>query len=373
VTVSATHSPSGRPDGAAIIRARLGAQHLDEPRATTPEEVVGALLAVQAQDFEPACWSIGMRTRQADAQEVFAAFDEGRFLRTHVLRPTWHFVAPEDLRWLLTLTAPRVHVANGYMYRSHGLDAVTLNQATAAVVAALEASPSLSRAELAEALARAGVEAAGNRLAYILMHAELERVVCSGPRRGRTQTYALFDRRVREAGVLEDDEALCELAVRFFSGHGPATADDLKRWASLTVAQTKTAIATADDRLETADLDGRTYYHTAGPPEGSAGGTRVHLVKAHDEYISGFPDSRDLVDATGQASGGPRQLTADILVDGHLSGTWKRSFERQEITVELAPSGPVDGDLRAELVAAAQRYGSFHRRPVRVVVFEDER
>jgi hypothetical protein len=363
--VTPTQSRPGTIDDGAVIRARLGAQQLDLPGSTAPEEAVRTLLAVQAQDFEPACWSIGLRTRGATADDVFAAFDEGRFLRTHILRPTWHLVHPDDLRWLLALTAPRVHIANGHMYRSLGLDAATLQKAADVVAVALDESPFLTRSEFGEVLGRAGVEAAGQRLAYVMMHAELEQVVCSGPRRGRTQTYALFDRRVPHQGLRDRDEALGELAMRFFAGHGPATSGDLKRWASLTVADVGTAIAAAGNRLQAADLDGRTYYRAASSPGRDRAAISVHLLQAYDEYISGFPESRHLVDATGQVSGGERLLPADILVEGRLSGTWRRRIEREAVTIEVATPRPMEGRLADALEAAAGRYAAFHKRSAR--------
>jgi len=214
------------PDALATVRRRLREQRLAGPPAATPADVVRWLGAVQAQEFAEAKWSLAERGDGTD-DAVEASFARGEILRTHVLRPTWHFVAREDVRWLLRLTRPRVHALNRFMYGKLGLGADVLARGQAELARALAGGEALTRRELAGRLAAAGLPAAGLALGYVLMHAELEEVICSGPRRGRQQTYVLLDDRVPGGGPeLPRERALAELAQRYFSSHGPATIRD---------------------------------------------------------------------------------------------------------------------------------------------------
>ena len=144
-----------------------------------------------------------------------------------MLRPTWHFVTPEDICWLLTATAPRIRALNAYMNRQLELDDALLLRSNVAIAKALQGGQQLTRAELGTALAEAGIVATGMRLGYIVHCAELDAIVCSGARRGKQFTYALLDERAPKAKRLDHNEALAELTLRYFSSHGPATVKDL--------------------------------------------------------------------------------------------------------------------------------------------------
>jgi hypothetical protein len=353
-----------------LARRRRAAQRLHGRPFSDVERTVRGLLAVQAQDVEPAAWSVGMRTRAATFADVLRAVDAGRLLRTHVLRPTWHLVHPEDLRWLLTLTAPRVHRRNASRYRQLGLDPAVLDRGAGVIDAALASGPR-TRAELGEALRDAGIDPTGQRLAYLVMHAELERVTCSGPRRGTRQTYARFDERVPPAEDLGRDAALAELAVRFFAGHGPGTAGDLGAWASLTLADVRAAIGLAGDRLETVEIAGRTFHLDPGarrtprvPPT-----PHVLLLQAYDEYVSGALDSRDVHDRAGRM--GPRDrpvFNGLVLLDGQLHGHWRRTIDRDAVHVEARVHEPFGTDAHTALGRTADRYASFHGLDAEVTV-----
>ena len=174
---------------------RLRNQHLAGRGLADPAAIVAWLGAVQSQDYAGAKWGLAQRGHGITDRAIDDAFDRGRILRTHMMRPTWHFVAPDDIRWIQSLTAPRVHAANGSMYRTLELDPKTLATSRRTMARALSKHDSLTRPELQTALRRAGIPAEGHRLAYLVMDAELEQVICSGPRRGKQFTYALLDRR----------------------------------------------------------------------------------------------------------------------------------------------------------------------------------
>lgn len=202
------------------IQHRLHSQGLASGQLSSPAEAVRRLGAVQAQEYAEAKWSIGERVEGCTDADVEDAVTRGEILRTHILRPTWHFVTPADLRWMLRLSAPRVHAANRYMYRKLDLPDATIESAHEIIAWALADHRALTRSELQSALAKHGVEADGLRLGYILMHAELEALICSGPRRGRQHTYAAFEARVRETPERSRDEALASSRCGSFAAAG---------------------------------------------------------------------------------------------------------------------------------------------------------
>ena len=223
-----------------IAGQRLINQGIASPIHRRPADIVSWLGAVQAQEYPAAKWALALRTRDgATNDEIERAFDKGHIIRTHVMRPTWHFVAPSDVRWMLELTAPRVHRAMAYQHRQFGLEAATRTRAARIFERALRDGQSLTRAELGAHLARARIKAAGVRLALLTVYAELEGVICSGEKRGKQMTYALLEERVPKAPRVSRDEALAELTRRYFQSHGPATIRDFVWWSGLTAVDAK--------------------------------------------------------------------------------------------------------------------------------------
>jgi hypothetical protein len=269
-----------------VLHARLATQRMLSDPLAGSAEVVALLAAVQSQEFAHALWSLRLRSASGTEAEVRAAFDRGEFLRTHVLRPTWHLVAAEDIGWLLAVTAPRVQRLNGTMYRQQGLDQAALDRAATTITDALAGGAEFTRADLGALLGTSGV-----RLAYQVMNAELEGLIVSGAMRGAQHTYARLADRVPAARRRSGD--LAELAFRFYAGHGPASEPDLARWATLTRRQAAEA--------------------SRGPAD-LAGGRRGAAV-AHPgrSGATGGPDVR------GAAAAALRRADAQ-LSDAHLPG-----------------------------------------------------
>ena len=249
----------------AVLRRRLAVQQLTArppgEGLATAAEVVDLLTCVQSQEQAQALWSLGMRTAGLDEAAVRRELDEARFVRTHVLRPTWHFVAAADVRWVLALTAPRVQQAQGTQLRRTELTPAVLDRGAALVLDALAGGRHLTRPELATVLRDGGIEAEGQRLANLVMHAELEGLICSGPQRGTSTTYAVLAERVPEQPLPSPDAMLAELTWRFFSGHGPAEVKDLARWSSLTQAQVRAGLELVGDRLERVVVEGLELWY----------------------------------------------------------------------------------------------------------------
>jgi winged helix DNA-binding protein len=309
---------------------RMRAQRLWGTRWDTPRDVVRWLAALQAQEFAVAKWSIAQRTRRATKADVDQAFADGVILRTHVLRPTWHFVLGEDIRWILKATAPRVHALNAYYNRRFELDAKLLKKSSAAIAKALRGGGHLTRRELQAVLKSAGIRAKGTRLAYIVMRAELDAIVCSGAMRGKQHTYALLEERVPHAKTLARDAALAELTRRYFTSRGPATLNDYVRWSSLTAAEGREGLALVGDDVTSQVVDGKTYWFSPGSRAVRASSKPVvDLVQCYDEIIMSYSESRDT-----SFTPGDRTFMHAVLLDGRLVGHWRPTTRRNSVRIE---------------------------------------
>ncbi len=347
-------------DALEAVRRRLAAQRLVADPFDDAAQVVAWLGAVQAQVFDEAKWSLGERTRSCADGDVEDAFARGEILRTHVLRPTWHFVARPDLRWLLRLTRPRVHALNRYWYRQHGLDAKLLARGERVLAKALEDGEPSTRRELGERLALSRIELEGPRLAYLLMHAELEEVVCSGPRRGNQQTYALLDHRAPRSPIddMPRERAAAELVRRYFRSHGPATVKDFTTWSSLTVAETRTALELVAHELEVVvDDSGTSWYAAASSGDTTRRRTRrALLIPMYDETVVAYRGLRVVLAHPVPHRGA---LERAIVIDGRTVGSWKRRLTPGSVTVEATLFGSLaDADSRS-LDAVTRRLGRF--------------
>lgn len=312
--------------------------------------MVRALGAVQAQDYAGAKWALSMRCGGATDAAIERELDAGRILRTHVLRPTWHFVAPEDIRWMLALTASRIAQVMSYYDVQLGLTPAVFRKSHRVIEQALAGGHALTRAELRERLERERINTSGaQRLARLMMRAELDALVCSGPRRGQQFTYALLDERAASTAPRERDDALGELATRYFRSRSPATAHDFAWWSGLTVADARRAIGILGAALERRQ-DGRApvwlWADAARPPRSAS----AHLLPNYDEYFIGFRDRSAGAQRIGSAAlitGGSALIAHIIVVDGQLVGGWRRVAEGGGVAVRAR--------LLASLTAREQR------------------
>jgi len=358
-------SPAGHRVPDDRIASRLANQLLTRAGCAAPADVVDWFGAMQAQEYAAARWAIALRLRDrvVDAA-VEQAFDEGRILRTHVMRPTWHFVTPADIRWMLELTAPRLLRAMAPYNTRLELDRRTLVKGTAVIERALGDEGFLTRRELGDRLGRARLPMATQRLAHLAMHAELEAVICSGPRRDRQFTYALVAGRAPRAARLSRDEALGELARRYFRSHAPATVRDFVWWSGLTTSDAKRAIEIAGARSR--ELDGRTYWSSTETRRAAARRRDVHLLPVYDEYLVAYRDRgfiSPLLSAPGVFSRSPI-FQHTLLIAGQVAGAWRAARSSAGLSIEIAVLRRLTAKERTAVAKAVREYGRFLGTPV---------
>lgn len=353
-----------------IASLRLWNQHLLQADFSRPQEVVDWLVAVQSQDYTGAKWSVGQRMTTATDAVLDEAFNTGAILRTHVLRPTWHFVAPADIRWLLMLTAPRVHAVNGTMYRQIGLDEAMLGQSAAIITQALQGGNALTRDALRDHLRQAGLDTSNLlRVTYIVMWAELEQIICSGPRQGKQFTYMLMDERVPAAAPLTYDEALTELSRRYFRSRGPATPADFAKWSGLTLSEARNGLEAVKNEFAQVEAGGQVYYLPPTSLPITAAAPRAFLLSIYDEMISSYKDRS----AIGEAEVGLKllsmgnALTHIVLLEGQIVGTFRRELKTKQAVLELNLFRAVTPREDEAIVAAADQYSTFLQLPVHLI------
>ncbi|SIO27447.1 winged helix DNA-binding domain-containing protein [Agromyces cerinus] len=337
-----------------IARWRLHSQLLAAP-AGAAEDVVRTLTAVQAENASQSAWAVATRAKSPEQGDLAAALADGRVLRIHVLRSTWHYVHADDALWLQELTAPRVMPIFEQQLQPI---AGRLGVLGDAIEKMLAESPDRTRGDLAEGLAERGEPLTGQQLMLLLGRLEVQSLVCSGAPRDGEHTYARFADRVPSPRRLDRDEALAELALRYFTSHGPATDRDLAYWATLTVTDVRRGIAAAGDRLDSFEHEGRTFWHAPGEAPASAA-PAGHLLQVLDEMYRGYQDSRWIIDADGVV---PRAREAAIgmaLVDGQLVAGMKRTVTTKAVTFAVHPHRALTTREVAAVDDAAARYGTF--------------
>lgn len=344
-----------------IVRWRLQNQRLIGSQFSRPEAAVAAHLAVQSQDYGGAKWGLGQRVAKATDESVERAFQRGSLLRTHVLRPTWHFVVPADARWLLELSAPRIRAFAAPYFRKHGLDAAALKKSRRVLERALSGGEGFTREELGVVLSEAGLPTRGEALSYQLIAAELDAVLISGPRRGKQHTYLAFEKRVPEAARFNRDEALAELAQRYLVAHGPALAQDLAWWAGLTLGDAKRGIVAASG-LESAEVEGKTYWFLPIGRAAKFPSPLVHLLPNYDEQLIAYKYRENVVDARVAGKLGIGSGVFDghlLLIDGLLAGGWRRELFERHVDITVTCVRAISASEKKAVGGAAERYAEY--------------
>ena len=350
-----------------IASERLTRTFLVGSQWKTARAVVRALGAVQSQDYDGAKWAISQRSGLSD-DAIEREFNSGAILRTHVLRPTWHFVDPTDIRWMLKLSAPRITTIMSSYDRQLGLDDKVYRRASRVIEKALRDNNFLTRNELKESLARAGFATLdGQRLGRLVMRAETAAIICSGPRRGKQHTYALLDERAPAVPVRDRDEDLLDLTERYFAGRSPATAHDFGWWSGMTMRDVKRGIELAGKQLEKIDIDGKAYWRSG--TVSAVPGPSAHLLPNYDEFFIGYRDRSAIgrrLRSISSVTGGSTLINHVIAVDGQLVGGWKRILDGNNVGLQATLLTRLSRSERVRLEEAVRDFETFLQRKVKV-------
>lgn len=352
-----------------IADIRMFSQQLSCPVFEHPKDLVAWMGAIQAQDYPMSKWAVGTRLQTPTLQTVNAALQRGEILRTHVMRPTWHLVVAEDIRWMLSLTAPRLTAAYNSYAKGRGLDITPqlYEQNKSLIIKILEGNKSLTRQEIETALIQTGRIQADNEVdkmyvKYSIERAEVEGVVCSGIDKGNKPTYALLDERVPPVPELHKEEALARLAERYFKSHSPASLNDFTWWSGLTISEARQAIGLIEKELITDRFtDQKLYVHeslkeTVTPQENA-----LHLLPSFDEYLISYKDRTAVL----QPEHHPKAFNnfgtfyPVILHKGKIVGNWNKVTRKGVLTVETSFFDPKTRINQKLLEKAAKRYLHF--------------
>lgn len=341
-----------------IANLRLVNQQIAGTKFTSPKEIVAWMGAMQAQDSAMVKWAVGVRLPNATEKTIEAALDRGDVIRTHVLRPTWHIVSADDLRWMLALTAPQIKVGMKSRNKQLGLTDALLTKSRKVLEKTLRDGNHSTREELIAALNKANIDTDENRASHIFMMAELDGLICSGATKNGKQTFSLLDERVPATRILGRDEALAALAKRYFTSHGPATLDDFDWWSGLTVGDARLALDMVKSDLVSEMVDGKVYWFVETNVKSKKS---VFLLPAFDEFIISYKDRSATITFEDQklAISNNGMFHPVILVDGESVGVWKRIFKKDEVIIQAEYFAQPKPALQKLIETAAVRYGAF--------------
>jgi hypothetical protein len=344
-----------------IANIRLTAQQIGGSAFTHAKEVVGWMGAMQAQDYPMAKWAIGLRLPGSKQQTVDDAIDSGEIFRTHVMRPTLHFVTAADVRWLLELTAPQIKASLRARHRELKMTDAAVGKSQAIMEKALANGHYLTRKELVEHLKKGKIATDNNRAFHLFLLAELNGLICSGPSLGNQQTYALMDERVPAVPALARDEALARLAQRYFTSHGPATLKDFVWWSGLSVADAREALDAVKGDLVAETSGSSEYWLSETSLKSKKPRPSACLLPSFDEYLISYRDRSAALSLVkeNQVVSSNGIFWPLILIDGQVAGLWKRATKNDVIEVNAEFFLPQDKKVEKLVEAAVALYGDF--------------
>jgi hypothetical protein len=344
-----------------IAYFRLCNQQIAGAEFTTPGDVVGWLGAMQAQDYAGAKWSIGLRLPDATDETVEQAIANKTIIRTWPMRGTLHFVAAEDVRWLLELLTPRIVAQSARRHKQLGLDEAIFLQSYKALVKAMQGGQQLTREEAYEALEQAGISTIGQRGYGILQRAGMDKLICFGVRRDKQPTFVLLDEWLPSSKTFAREEALAEVAQRYFTGHGPATIADFMWWTGLPAAEARAGLEMAKPQLISETIEGQTYWLSPHKPTLKPDPDTVYLLPGFDEYLLGYKDRSAVLEAqyVPYIWPGGGMFSPTVVLDGRVVGAWKRTFKKNTVVVTVTPFTSLSKAQSQAMSAAVKFYGSF--------------
>lgn len=347
-----------------LVATRLENHQLLQPELDKPADVVKWFGAMQAQDYLASLWAIGCRTRHGVEKDVEQAIIDKKIVRSWPLRGTLHFVAADDIHWMLELSKARIDAKHGNrIKKEYNLDEKIFTRCKKILEKALTNNQQLTRDDLYEVLEKSKIATGMQRGLHIISQLARDGLICFGPRKGKQQTFVLLDNWIRSSKKINRDEAIAKLAERYFTSHGPATLSDFTWWSGLAPAEAKSGLEQIKSTLHHEDLDGNTFWMSSSALLlQKKNSSNIHLLPSFDEYIISYADrSAVLEDVYFRkmvfTSNGI--FNPVVVVNGKVAGLWKRSLKNKSVEIELKPFTFFSETQRKKILSAARRYGDF--------------
>jgi Winged helix DNA-binding domain len=344
-----------------VSNIRLNSQQIGVAKFNTVKDVVNWMGAMQAQDYAMAKWAIGVRLPNSLDQVISASIDSGDILRTHLLRPTWHFVSNDDIFWILELTAHQIKGSFKSRHIQLGLSEAVLRKSNIVIEKALRGGTHLSREELMVELGKAKIATDLNRASHLFAWAELDGLICSGATKGGKQTYALLEERVPNKTTFTKEEALATLANKYFTSRCPATLKDFKWWSGLSVSDAKHALELVASEFISEKIGSQIYWYANSDSVPYVNKDAVYLLPAYDEFIISYKDRSAslLVETQNKTVSNNGIFRPVIVVNGQVKGTWNRKVKKDKVVVEAEFFEKPSKTAKSLIEEATIQYGHF--------------
>jgi hypothetical protein len=304
--------------------------------------------AMQAQDFNAAKLAIGIRLSGSTEKSIEKAFNDGKIIRTHLLRPTWHVVSSEDIYWILELTVPHILPSLKTRHKNLELTSAIFNKSFKVIEKSLSGGIHLTRDEIVSELAKVKIHTQGVQAAHILLQAEMEGLVCSGRVKNKKLSYALLHEIVPENKKLTKDEALAKLALKYYTSRGPATLQDFAWWSGLSLTNAKHGLEMNKKNFISEKINTQTYWFTDAAPVASTKKDSVYFLPAYDEFLISYRDRSSII-----PSGIEKTIISNngifrpvVLINGQVAGLWRRAAQKDKVSVELNLFKPPDEKIK---------------------------
>lgn len=351
-----------------VVHRRLVNQMLAKG-AASPIGLAGWMGAIQAQDFQMVKWAFGIRIPGSTSETIDKAINDGEIVRTHVLRPTWHFVSAANLLWMLELSSPRIRPGLKYRQDFLGLTPEILQKSNSIIPNTLRGGKHLTRDEMIANLKADGITTDNNSFSHIFLWAELNGIVCSGRMAGNKPTYTLISEWVPSSEMLSREESLGKLAVIYFTSHGPATVKDFAWWSGLTAGDIRTGLKSAENELESVVVDSTTYWQARKSLQSVEKTNRAFLLPAFDEFLISYTDRSAVMTGVNH-----RKAVSDngvfrpvIVINGQVTGLWKSISKKNKIILESSFFKRATKQIKAAVEEAAFEYGAFLGKKTEVI------
>ena len=354
-----------------IIQLRLINQQLAASSFNTAKELIGWMGAMQAQDYNQAKWAVGVRLPHLTEEEIESSFNKGEILRTHLMRPTWHFVSADDIYWMLELTAPQIKAALNSRHRELELTETVVRKSQKVMEKVLSSNHSMTREELLNELQKSDIPTDLQRASHFMLRAEIDGIICSGATQGKKQTYALLSDRVPEKKTLLKEEALAKLTKKYFSSHGPATISDFAWWSGLPIADARRGLEMNKPNLSSATIGSATYWFANTSALLHTLSDSVYLLPAFDEFLISYKNRSAVITAEDhkKAISDNGIFRPVVLVNGQISGLWKRTIKKDTVVIETDYFRPHNKTEERLISNAADLFGSFSEKKAEIKFF----